>query len=520
MVASPAARARGASAASAPLAPELSPLLESVLLEVQSKIAQAFPPWGSSDRKRSGGKPTLLALLGARLLISSPDPQLLRVLEPALCCGSDLPVFCLDSPDGLRLTDTVAAAVSAAPSVLFVRGVECWDGQLLTDVFGDLPMDAPLLVLGTFRSSSTAAFRSSGASALTSVARRNHADHSTDAIENASKQRVGSSRPRRKRRRVVESECCDHESDNGIEQKSGAIPAQLEALFEEMFAVRMPGLDETRAFFERLLQKGMRQLLCQLLDEQQTVQPKLPPAEPHPSQDEALLNVRPEDIAKEEQEEIFWQRHFRCQVGQVLRSLLRYTRFAPFSLPREELLEILSGAATAATKSQKEGQEDQGVSQPSLEDIRGPLTITEIAQRNTANGYASVEEVREDFQQLLSNVKLNSGELSGKFAVPLISHAQDLVDKAELKLDCIDESVVRMLGTMQARRQRRQGSRQSVARWRGSAGVKISRISCSRPQSQRWWSMGQSTSLKLFMHSEGLGLGCPGVVTEDGLRLS
>ncbi|CAE8615177.1 unnamed protein product [Polarella glacialis] len=477
-VATPAARARGdcggsgmdaARAAIEPLAPELTSLLEPSLRHVQQALAQLFPPWGRGGQGGSMGSvgngqmelpPTFVsrisqALLGTKVLLRFADRQLLSMLEKSLPWGSELPTFLLDvdlaSKGSSFLLRTVRAAAAAAPSILLVSCLDQWlpgadagatllsDGPewlwlALNDAFRELPVERPVLVIGTCCSGQDVP-----AQAPTSMA---VAQAKPEPLQRSPSPSPMRTRSRSKRRRVAVSDD-EPMPEAPLPESPVASPlSQIRALFDEELVVPNPGAKEAKAFFANLLRQGICSLLELMLEQQhlQGKQPELEVADSGAAGGACLAQLSPEEIARQEQEERYWRRHFRNQVRQVLQALSRYSRFSPFGLRREDLLEAVSKCGGKAANA----------------DASAPLTLTEMCDRNDADGYSSVEAVRQDFHKLQANMQSVMENLQSLPVKQLLSHAKELVDKAEAKLDCIDESVVRMLGTMCARQLRRQ----------------------------------------------------------------
>mmetsp|Transcript_15517 Transcript_15517/g.49694 ORF Transcript_15517/g.49694 Transcript_15517/m.49694 type:complete len:1198 (-) Transcript_15517:59-3652(-) len=450
----------------APLTQDLAPLLLEPLHRVQHTLAQLFPPWGgSSSSSSSGGRAAAasaraparsappVALLGAHALVCDSDQQLLRLLEPALLWGCELPAFmisldaALAAPDGAaaQLRRVVSVATAAAPSVLLVPRLERWasaNGRGPVDTLGrspatlllralqQIPFEAAVLVLGT---GLVAHPTSSGAAKVELKRKRGLA--------------FGFARARRRLRAVVSSSSPEGRAERMQQGKeprrsSRTTWSRLLALFENV-AVPSPGWPEAQGFLTGLLRRGMRALLDGLLEEQhlRAPLPELPMAAPESEdvQEERRLAEMPrEELEREEEEDRFWLRLFRNQIRQVLQSLARYTRFAIFNQTPAEVQE-------AAPLD-------------SLASVSGPVTLSELAARNDAHEYTCVEDLRADFKRIQENVQALFPDRFCQSQCRVRNYANELLDKAEAKLDCIDAEVVRALSKVHGRWQLRQAA--------------------------------------------------------------
>jgi len=181
-----------------------------------------------------------------------------------------------------------------------------------------------------------------------------------------------------------------------------------------------------------------------LLEEQQqrAGQPELALANEVCGPDERrFAAITPEEVAQEECDELFWERLFRNQVRQVLHALMKYTRFAAFSLPPAELLEVAQAELRAAH-------------------LGGTLTLGEMLEKNDARVYSCVQDVRQDFREIQASVAALFPDPTDPSERKLRAYASELVDKAEVKLDCIDEEVIRNLAQVRERGERRRAALQ------------------------------------------------------------
>lgn len=159
------------------------------------------------------------------------------------------------------------------------------------------------------------------------------------------------------------------------------------------------------------------------------------------AEDSRVSRLSAAEIAREESEESFWERAFRNQVRQVLQALMRYTRFRCFCGHPSDFKEASQ-----------------------CDDIRieGPLTLWELGQRNDKGEYKCVEDVRDDVRRIRHNVELLFPDTTIPAERRMRAHAGELVDKAEVKLDCIDEQVATMFARMRRRRERREAAQQRI----------------------------------------------------------
>jgi len=184
------------------------------------------------------------------------------------------------------------------------------------------------------------------------------------------------------------------------------------------------------------LHRGLRTLLDWLLEQQNQHSPV--PALLSADEDvgDQQPDLTPAEIEREEGEDAYWQRLFRSQVRQVLHAFAQCTRFSIFMQSPEDIIKAaqLVGA---------------------MSEMPSPLTIREMVARNDARKYLCVEDVRKDFKQIHHNMQVLFSEESNPAECEVRAHASELLDKAEIKLDCIDKEVVKMLERGRRRREQR-----------------------------------------------------------------
>jgi len=429
-----------------PMSNSLEPLIRESLRSVQLSLSQLFPPWNglgdmmpTSKVQGPTGLAPSLALLGARALVHTGDEQLLSLLEPSLLWGCDLPQFTValdlvaSSLEGSapRLRRIVSAALAAAPSVLLVPGFDRWaphPGQPALDSMGNtpstlllrmlqqLPAEAPVLVVGT--SCSVPGAEPFGC----------------DAEQNgkANPQRFNTSMATRRRRKLTGGATS---TAVAADPRAHAAWQQLLGMFENV-VVPLPRLQDAQLFLAGLLHRGLRTLLDWLLEQQNqhSPVPELPPADKD-NQDQQP-DLTPAEMEREEGEDAYWQRLFRSQVRQVLHAFAQFTRFSIFMQSPEDILKAAQSPGA-------------------IHDVPGPLTIREMIARNDAHEYLCVEAVRKDFKQIHQNMQVLFPEENNPAECQVRAHACELLDKAEIKLDCIDKEVVKMLERCRRHREQR-----------------------------------------------------------------
>lgn len=122
------------------------------------------------------------------------------------------------------------------------------------------------------------------------------------------------------------------------------------------------------------------------------------------------------EIEQAEQEEEKFFRLFRSQIRECLHALLRHPRFSIFTKPVD-------------TKKYSDY----------LEHVKKPMCLEDMIAQNNEEKYEDVESVRADFQLIVKNARTYNPE----DALRVLSYASEFEDAALLKLECLDEELVK-----------------------------------------------------------------------------